>query len=151
NHSAMLLKFYADRTLLPEGFAKTSLLYPFWGAELSKSEALLEARRYERYSAIASTLFEFTAPKDAHAALLPFNWEQVLDYPKNHPNIAPDIASQIIAQVTRQAEELSAQSAAQGKPLLVFFVHDDSRITVPLQNSMVFRPSLEHSLKQPNE
>lgn len=145
------MKLYTDRKYLPTEFPKTPLLYPFWGEDKQKGDFLIEGNRFDKYIAIANQLFEFVPLEEADIALLPFNWEQLVDYKKNHPDKTPDEVNARIASILKMVNELSQRTRKRGKQLIVFFVYDDETIEVPIENAIVFRPSLDSKSRRPNE
>ena len=143
------MKIYSDKKYLPNGFTHCPLLYPFWGIPPTLAGQEFWARRFDRYVESGRRIFELIGIEEAQAAVLPFDWRCVEedDYLTRVPHPAPEGVS-----LARQlADDLAAEAAAEKKALCAFFVHDDAARRVPLDNCLVFRPSLLRSTRLPNE
>lgn len=145
------MNIYSDSAFLPEGVPHAPLLYPFWGFRSSYGKGTLGRRSYEHYIERGAELFDLTCARDAAFAVLPFHWEQVVDYRVYHA--AEGVGANGgggAAQLARRAEEFVALAAREGRPAVVFFSHDLTD-AVPLDNAVVFRTSMRARGRRPDE
>jgi hypothetical protein len=127
------LKLFTDRSVVPDDLPYKHMLYPFWG--LSEIAETPENRqRFERYREVGTSLFELTALEDSDVAVLPFDWQFT-----TWADATRDLA---LAFVTR------AQEA--DKPVVIFY-ESDVLMEVPVENSLVFGPSLYRSRRTPRD
>lgn len=109
------------------------MLYPFWGKNPEDPTAP-DSGRFDRYTEIGRSFFEMTSLEEADFAVMPAPWERVM-----HDEAARDLAGRF------------AEEARQGNKHVVLFFVSDSDQDMPLENAVVFRTSLYHSKKKPNE
>lgn len=127
-----VIKIFADKTYLPPGDQYVYLLYPFWGI-WPESAGDKDKGRFDEFAARGREFFELTPLlNQADVALLPFGWQ-------------PD--SKVHLEL---AHRLSGEGEKHGKKVLVFF-NDDSCEPIPLDNSIIFRTSLNRSKRRENE
>ena len=127
------LHIHSDRHDLPDGAPHIAFLYPFWGRN-AEDTANPNSRRYDQYAEKGTLLFKLSPIEEAQLALLPFDWSQTA----THPN------------AFAIADQLSQKAAQQNIPLVVFYL-DDATTPVELDNTIVFRTSVERSTRRPNE
>lgn len=117
---------------LPEGLPHVPILFPFWGIPKSDRETAA-FKRFDELRDQGSGFLRLTSVRESDVAVLPFDWHFALSH---RP-------ARIVAE--RAAEE--ADKA--GRKILVFFFHD-SEAKIPLENSIVFRTSMQRGAR-PNE
>jgi hypothetical protein len=144
------MNIYSDRAFLPEGVPHAPLLYPFWGFRSPYGEGALGRRAHEHYIEHGSELFNLTGLREAALAVLPFHWEQVVDYDIYHSAKRAGDDARGPARLVCRAEEFVASAAREGRRSAVFFSHDQTD-AVPLDNAVVFRTSMLASARRPNE
>lgn len=144
------MKVYTDKRFVPENTPYTPLLFPFWGFLPFFGSLALDKYRFEHYVENGAELFSLSSLKDCRFALLPFQWEQVVDYEINQSKKGDEPDSSETSRLNLAAEHFTAMAAAERKPAVVFFSHD-SLEKVPLENSIVFRTSMSSAARRPNE
>lgn len=122
------IKIYSDRAYLPPNTPHTIVLYPFWGMNPEELEGY--AISYERYAQTGADFFEMVGLDEAEYVVAAVSWQ------KNEAG----------RDLTRQL----AQFATPEKPIWIFYLHD-STDPLPIDNSMVFRTSLNASQRGANE
>ena len=127
------LHIHSDQNYLPNTLPHIAFLYAFWGRN-SEDISNPNSCRYDQYAETGSLLFKISQIEDADLALLPFNWSHIAAHPG-----ALEIAKQ-----------LSQKAAQQNIPLAVFYL-DDATTPVELDNTLVFRTSVNRSTRQQNE
>ena len=127
------LHIYSDQDYLPDTLPHIAFLYAFWGRN-SEDISNPTTCRYDQYAETGSLLFKISHIEDADLVLLPFNWSHIAAHPG-----ALEIAKQ-----------LSQKAAQQNLPLAVFYL-DDATTPVELDNTLVFRTSVNRSTRQQNE
>jgi Exostosin family len=127
------LRIYADRAYLPNRLPHIALLYAFWGQN-AEDQSNPHNQRYEHYAQTGSNLFELAPIEAAQLAILPFDWSNIAAHPS-----AFDLAQQL------------AQAAAQQGISLAIFYLDDATTPVELDNTIVFRTSVDRSTRRPND
>jgi len=123
------LRLFSDRRYLPEGSRHVPMLIPFWGTYQDDGDPSATLR-YDRYAAEGQRHLQMVPLVDADAAVLPVDWGK--------------------AQGGVLVGELRAAAAAQGKPTVIFF-EGDSTAPIRVDNSMVFRASLDRAERLPSE
>lgn len=140
----MKLHIYTDYGLLAEHVPAMSLLAPFYLHHAPLSPTLKPwFRVHSRYKEISPTLFEITSLEAATLAILPFNWSQIAKgcaWWHGTDQTLLDRAIQFVETATRA-----------GKPTVIFFSGDRSFEEIPLKNTLVFRHSLNKSIRKPGE
>ena len=131
--AARQLNLYSDRRYLPDGLPHIALLYAFWGKN-AEDLANPNSRRYDRHTDISPSLFKMTPLDDAQLAVLPFDWSYEADHP----------------EAMSMAKQMAQTAAAQKIPLVVFYLNDTTD-AVDLDDSRVFRTSVNRSTRQSNE
>jgi hypothetical protein len=144
------MNIYTDKSYLPENVLHATLLYPFWGFQSVFRDGMLGRRRFEHYLENGAELFQLSGLRESRIAVLPFQWEQIIDFHKFQTVQGLEARPADLARAVRLAEEFAALAASGGKPVAVFFCHD-SIAKVPLDNSVVFRTSMQASARRPNE
>jgi len=127
------LHIHSDQNYLPNTLPHIAFLYAFWGRN-SEDISNPNSCRYDQYAETGSLLFKISQIEDADLALLPFNWSHIAAHPG-----ALEIAKQL------------SQKAAQQNILLAVFYLDDATTPVELDNTLVFRTSVNRSTRQQNE
>jgi hypothetical protein len=109
------------------------MLIPFWGNPIESNE-WIPRRRFKQYLEIGRDYFELVSDaKSADFLVLPADWKYYLRL--NEQKKALDFAN---------------LAGREGKKVLVFYAADDDKI-VPLENSLIFRTSLNRSKRLSNE
>ena len=122
------IKFFADRTFLPDGKYHTILLYPFWGNREAESGDFFKDR-FKEYVACGNLLFEIVKePEAADLFVLPFEY-------------ASDPLS------LTYTNRLVSLARRHNKKVLIFF-NSDSSESISLDNCIVFRTSFYRSKRQ---
>jgi hypothetical protein len=128
-----LLKLYSDVSFLPPGKGHVAMLYPFLGTG-GKGWSDSSAGVFDEYLATGSQFFRMTTLADADVAILPGAWSHYID----------------AAEGRALAKDFVAIAKSAGKRTIVFF-NSDSTEEVQLDDSLIFRTSLNRSRKRPNE
>jgi hypothetical protein len=137
------LKLFSDRSVVPPHVPHKHMLYPFWGlSEIAEAAGWVgpgdappaTRQRFERYREVGTSFFELTALEDSDVAVLPFDWE--------FTRWSAPTRELALAFVTR------AQEA--DKPVVIFN-ENDVVMEVPVENSLVFGPSLYRSRRTPRD
>lgn len=144
------MNIYSDKAFVPDDIPHAPLLYPFWGFQSPYGDSALGKRSYEHYLRNGTDLFKLSGLREARFAVLPFHWEQVVDYAMRRTARGDGADPSVPADIARRAEEFTALAASEGKRAVVFFSHD-SDDAVPLGNSLVFRTSMLATARRPNE
>jgi hypothetical protein len=105
----------------------TPLLYPFWGVP-DEDPSNPNSGRFERYATLGQSWFQLSDLAQAQIAVLPFDWRYAREDPE------------ALAIAIARAEA----AAHQGIPFVIFYL-DDSTDTVPIDNALVLRTSMERS------
>ncbi|MDP2895370.1 MAG: exostosin family protein [bacterium] len=129
----MKLKIFSDRRCLPEGIGHSVMLYPFWGKNPEDPRSP-ESGRFDRFVEKGSSFFEMSSLMDADFAVMPPPWERVMQ---------SDAARSLANSFAEKAKQV-------GKRLIIFFCSDSDQ-DVSFENAVVFRTSLYHSKRKPNE
>lgn len=114
---------------MPDGVPHLPILYPFWGVPRSVRDVSI-LKGFEELKERGRDFLELKAVSDCDVAVLPFDWQFALE----------DAAKLSIAQ--RAAEE----AYRAGRRLAVFFFHD-SEAEVPIENTIVFRTSMQRGMR----
>ena len=134
----MILKFFSDKSYLPEKERYIVLLYPFWGL-LPEPEGNKDAGRFDEYSRVGSKLFNLSPSLEkADVAVLPFGWR------------AKDQWGTDYNRYSELAYKLAGEAKKHGKRIVISF-NSDSDEAVPLDNSIVLRTSLYRTTRKHNE
>lgn len=72
------MRVYADKLHLPAALPHCAMLYPFWGLAMKPEVERLYGSAFGRYLSRGAGLFELTPLREAQAAGLPFQWEQIM-------------------------------------------------------------------------
>lgn len=144
------MKIYTDKSFVPENISYAPLLYPFWGVQSVFRDGTIDGQRFEHYLEHGARLFSLTSLNEASVAVLPFHWEQIVDYNIYQTAKGFSVKPDELTQAIRRAEEFAALAASESKPVVVFFCHD-SVAEVPIDNSVVFRTSILGTARRPNE
>lgn len=144
------MNIYSDKAFVPDGIPHAPLLYPFWGFRSPYGDGALGKRGYEHYIRNGADLFKLSGLREARFAVLPFHWEQVVDYVMRRTAKGDCADPDVPTDAARRAGEFAALAKAEGKRAAVFFSHDSDE-AVPLGNSLVFRTSMLATARRPNE
>ena len=135
---------------MPENISHAPLLYPFWGFLPVFGDSTIDKQRVEHYLQNGAGLFKISSLVESSVAVLPFHWEQIVDYDLYQAGRGLGVQPEGRAEAIRMAEEFAALAASENKSVLVFFSHD-SVDEVPLGNTVVFRTSILGDSSRPNE
>jgi hypothetical protein len=144
------MNIYSDKAFLPEEIPHAPLLYPFWGFSSPYGDGTLGRRSYEHYIENGAKLFKLSGLEEARFAVLPYQWEQVVDYVARRSARGVVAEARVVESAVRRAEEFAGLAGDAGKAAVLFFSHD-SDDAVPLGNSFVFRTSMLRMSRRPNE
>lgn len=146
------MRIYADRKFLPEGTPHCEMLIPFWGENPQRGDDFVEEHRFDVYRREGRGIFSLeSSVQEADILILPFNWAQVVNYQKNHPQMGLAEAREQQDRLLGAAVQLDEIAGQSNKLLVVFLTSDDPAIPVPLEHAIVFRPSLEAASVRSNE
>jgi hypothetical protein len=120
-----MLRLGVDEAWIADDVPHLEMLYPFWGIPPKHLDVSL-LKGWGDYRGNARSFLTLTSVEESDVAVLPFDWKFALRDSR-------------LRDVAEQAAERSARA---GKKLVVFFF-DDSEEEVPLENSLIFRISLQ--------
>lgn len=127
------MKIHADRRLVPNGVPHVTMLYPSWGKN-AEDPADPTTGRFDRYAEQGGSLFQLSPMSEAEVAVLAIDWGW----------IGADSARLYVAR------ELADQASKFDKKIVIFY-WNDSDAYVEIDNSVVFRTSLNRSTRRANE
>jgi hypothetical protein len=126
------MRIHAERRFLPADAPPATIFRPFWGGPPEDPRDPMSGR-FAAFDAGGAQLFALVDAAEADCHVLPAHWEAYRG-----------------PEASRLAEEAAARATAHGKPLVVFYVSDDTA-PVPLTGATVFRTSLYRSRRRANE
>jgi hypothetical protein len=144
------VNIYSAKEFLPRNFYHGPLLFPFWGFRPLFGDAAFDVHRFENYMEKGPDLFRLTSLEEARVAVLPFEWDQIVNYVLYQTAQGFTIEPDGLTRAVAVAEEFAALAATKGRPTIVFLSQDGTE-EVPLGNSVVFRTSLTRSKRRSNE
>jgi hypothetical protein len=120
---------YADRRYVGENRLHIPMLIPFWGQYPDDGDPS-DVNRFDRYAAAGRRYFDLAPLERADIAVWPADWDFEQPDPRSH--------------------ELAAAAGARNVPLVIFFGGDPTAPIV-VENSVIFRNSIDRSSSGPNE